>query len=128
MFPRRHFTPDGHMVGSIGECLVADAYDLELMPASNKGFDAISKSGKQVEIKATQSNTVAFRSRPEHAIAIKILPNGSFEEIYNGPGEIVWNYFEGRKVPSNGQFQISIFKLKKLNDEVPESQRIPTVA
>ncbi len=27
MFPGRHFTPDGHMVGSIGECLVADAYD-----------------------------------------------------------------------------------------------------
>ena len=40
MFPGRHFTPDGHMVGSIGECLVADAYDLELMTASNKGFDA----------------------------------------------------------------------------------------
>ena len=25
MFPGRHFTPDGHMLGSIGECLVADA-------------------------------------------------------------------------------------------------------
>ena len=37
MFPGRHFTPDGHMVGSIGETLVADAYNLELMTASNKG-------------------------------------------------------------------------------------------
>ena len=36
MFPGRHFTPDGHMVGSIGECLVADAYGLELITASNK--------------------------------------------------------------------------------------------
>lgn len=25
MFPGRHFTPDGHMVGSLGECLVDDA-------------------------------------------------------------------------------------------------------
>lgn len=40
IFPGRHFTPDGHMVGSIGECLVADAYGLELMTASNKGYDA----------------------------------------------------------------------------------------
>lgn len=30
IFPGRHFTPDGHMVGSLGECLVADAYNLEL--------------------------------------------------------------------------------------------------
>jgi hypothetical protein len=41
MFPGRHFTPDGHMVGSLGECLVAHAYGLELQTASNKGFDAI---------------------------------------------------------------------------------------
>jgi hypothetical protein len=40
MFPGRPFTPDGHMVGSIGECLVADAYDLHLMPPSNQGYDA----------------------------------------------------------------------------------------
>jgi len=46
MFPGRHFTPDGHMVGSIGETLVADAYNLELMTASNKGYDAVSSSGQ----------------------------------------------------------------------------------
>lgn len=62
MFPGRPFTPDGHMVGSLGECLVADAYDLELMPPSNEGFDAVAKDGRKVEIKATQSNSVAFRS------------------------------------------------------------------
>ena len=27
MFPGRHFIPDGHMVGSLGECLAAAAYD-----------------------------------------------------------------------------------------------------
>ena len=31
MFSDRHFTPDGHVVGGIGECLVADEYDFELM-------------------------------------------------------------------------------------------------
>lgn len=48
MLPGRHFTLDGHMVGSIGECLVADAYKLESLTASNKGFDAISSSRKEV--------------------------------------------------------------------------------
>ena len=102
MFPGRHFTPHGHMVGSIGECLVSDVYDLILETASNKGFDAVTANGKQVEIKATQSKSVAFRSEPEHTIVIKILPNGSFEEIYNGPGSLVWEQFEGKKRPMNG--------------------------
>lgn len=75
MFPGRHFTPDGHMVGSIGECLVYDVYGLILETASNKGFDAVTANGKQIEIKATQSKSVAFRSEPEHTIVIKTLPN-----------------------------------------------------
>jgi hypothetical protein len=60
MFPVRPFTPDGHMVGSLGECLVADAYDLELMPPSNLGYDARTRNGKRIEIKATQSKALRF--------------------------------------------------------------------
>ena len=124
MFPGRHFTPDGHMVGSIGECLVADAYNLELLTASNKGFDAISPSGKKVEIKATQSKSAAFRHEPEHAIVIKIEPDGTFEEIYNGPGSIVWNHFSGKKLPTNGQYAISLNQLKRLDETVDSASRI----
>lgn len=128
MFPGRHFTPDGHMVGSIGECLVADAYGLELMPASNKGYDAIASSGLKIEIKATQSKSVAFRSEPEHTIIIKILPDGTFEEVFNGPGGMVWHQFSGKALPSNGQYQISVNKLKKLNQQVKAFQRVPKIA
>ncbi|MDG1479361.1 MAG: hypothetical protein P8R54_07200 [Myxococcota bacterium] len=128
MFPGRHFTPDGHMVGSIGECLVADAYGLKLKTASNKGFDAVTRDGKEVEIKATQSKSVAFRSEPGHAIVIKILPDGRFEEVYNGPGDLIWKQFAGKNVPSNGQFQISLNKLKELNQQVSDSIRVPRIA
>ena len=124
LFPGRHFTPDGHMVGSIGECLVADAYGLELMTASNKGFDAVSLCGKQVEIKATQSRSAAFRSEPEHAIVIQIHPDGTFTEIYNGPGALVWQQFQGKPLPSNGQFQISLKRLGRLNLQVAAQDRL----
>ncbi|WP_432695862.1 DUF6998 domain-containing protein [Marinobacterium sp. YM272] len=124
MFPGRHFTPDGHMVGSIGECLVADAYGLELMTASNKGYDAVTATGLKVEIKATQANSVAFRSEPQHTICIKILPDGTFEEIYNGPGALVWEQFKNKPLPSNGQFQISLTKLRKLNQSVAAQDRV----
>lgn len=125
MFPGRHFTPDGHMVGSLGECLVADAYNLELMAASNEGYDAVTESGLEVEIKATQSNSVAFRSQPQRTIVIKILCDGTFEEIYNGPGDIVWSHFRGKRLPSNGQFQVSVNTLRKLNETVEEVSRVP---
>ena len=124
MFPGRHFTPDGHMVGSIGETLVADAYNLELMTASNKGYDAVSSSGQQVEIKATQSKSAAFRHEPEFAIVIKINPDGTFEEIYNGPGKLVWSQFSEKPLPSNGQYAISLNKLKELNSTVEAAERI----
>ena len=127
MFPGRHFTPDGHLVGSLGECLVADAYDLKLLPASNKGYDAITKDGLKVEIKATQSKSVSFRNEPEHAIIIKIMPDGTFEEIYNGLGSLVWEQFLNKKQPSNGQFQISITKLKALNGIVSDHDRVPKI-
>lgn len=127
MFPGRHFTPDGHMVGSLGECLVADAYNLELKTASNKGYDAITESGVEVEIKATQSNSVAFRSQPQHAIVIKIQRDGTFEEIYNGPGALVWEQFNGKRLPSNGQFQVSLNKLRQLNQRVAQADRLPRV-
>ncbi|MFI0472204.1 DUF6998 domain-containing protein [Halomonas sp. HMF6819] len=127
MFPGRHFTPDGHMVGSLGECLVADAYNLELKTASNKGYDAVTETGLKVEIKATQSNTVAFRSQPQHTIIIKILRDGTFEEIYNGPGAFVWEQFKGKRLPSNGQFQVSLNKLRQLNQTVAQADRVPRV-
>jgi hypothetical protein len=128
MFPGRPFTPDGHMVGSLGECLVADAYNLDLMPPSNEGFDAVAKNGKKVEIKATQSNRVAFRSCPEHTIIIKIKQDGTFKECFNGPGQILWDTFTGKKMPKNGQHQISINKVLALDETVANTLRIPMKA
>ncbi len=128
MFPGRPFTPDGHMVGSLGECLVADAYDLELMAPSNQGYDALAKDGKRIEIKATQGNRVAFRSCPEHTIIIRIMKDGTFAECYNGPGQIIWRQFVDRKLPSNGQYKIAISKVKSLNQQVDATDKVKSVA
>ncbi len=32
LFPGRKFTPDGHLIGSIGEVIAANLYGLELLP------------------------------------------------------------------------------------------------
>lgn len=120
----RPFTPDGHLVGSIGECLISKMFNLELMPPSNKGYDAIDKKGRKVEIKVTQSTRVAFRHSSQYAIVGVLNKDGNIDIIFNGPGRIIWNEFKNKKLPSNGQYQIGINKLTELNKSIGPSNRI----
>ena len=123
---KRPFTPDGHMVGSIGEALAAFHYGLTLTPPSTKGCDA-TLGAKRIEIKATQADRVAFRCEPEYLIVLKIERDGTFEEIYNGKGSRVWSSVLHKPLPSNGQHQVSVSALRKLNMLVHENERIPQV-
>ncbi len=105
MCPGRPFTPDGHLVGSLGECFAKHHYDLNLYPCSHPGHDAYTDDCK-VEIKATQGNAVALRSKPEMLLVFKIMQDGTFNEVYNGPGTPVWALVKSRPKPSNGQYKI----------------------
>jgi hypothetical protein len=121
-FPGRRFTPDGHLVGSIGEVLVAHFYDLQLYRGSSECHDACSANGRKVQIKATQTSRVALRSEPQHLLVIRLKRDGSFEEVYNGPGELPWQLCGGRA--SNGQRQISLAALRRIMKNVPVVDRL----
>ena len=126
LWPNRCFTPDGHLVGSIGEVLAAYYYGLELLPQSSKVHDAVSKDDRKikVQIKATQRNSVALRSKPEHLLVLRILKDGTAKEVYNGLGGLVWK--NAGKMQTNGQRAITLSRLSKLF--VPESDRLKRVA
>lgn len=126
LFPGRRFTPDGHLIGSIGEVIAAHRYGLELLPHSAQGHDARSASGTLVEIKATQGSSVALRERPNHLIVLHISKFGESSEIYNGPGAPVWE--AAGAMQRNGQRPISLSKLRKLMAGVPEALRLPESA
>ena len=122
-FPGRRFTPDGHLVGSLGEVLAAYHYDLELLPASTETHDAVACDGTMVQIKATQGRSVGIRSEPQHLLVLKILRDGSTEEIFNGPGRVAWK--NAGRMQKNGQRQITISKLRQLMTAISNSDRIP---
>jgi hypothetical protein len=88
LFPDHPFTPDGHLVGSIGEVIAADTYDLTREKCSNPGFDARTPEGKTVEIKLTGGDSVSVSSDcdppPVFLIVLKLDTNIGFTEIYNG--------------------------------------------
>ena len=123
MYPGRHFTPDGHMVGSIGEVIAAEEYGLELFEASHPVHDARTQDGRLVQIKATQGDRIAISECPEHLIVLKINRDGGFEEVYNGPGDIAWELAGKRQ--KTGQCHVSLAKLRAAMEEIPESDRLP---
>ncbi|MDZ4689176.1 MAG: hypothetical protein SH850_29215 [Planctomycetaceae bacterium] len=124
MFEGRRFTPDGHMVGSIGEAIAAHYYGLALLPASTKGRDATIET-RSVEIKATQGASVALRHKPDRLLVLKLHRNGTWDEVYNGPGDIVWDLVGHKPLPSNGQYQVRCSKLRELMEKVPPELRLP---
>jgi hypothetical protein len=126
MFPGRPFTPDGHTVGSLAECFAEYYYGLELYACSHPGHDARTDDS-QVEIKATQGKSVALRSGPERLLVFLLHRDGSFDEIYNGPGASVWALVEGKPRPSNGQYKVSLTQLRRLMEGVPSEQRLPHI-
>jgi hypothetical protein len=123
MFPGRHFTPDGHLVGSLGEALAKYYYGVELSTASAQGHDGI-WGARRVEVKATQRDRIAISSEPEHLLVFKLLPDGRFEEHYNGPGPPVWEQLKGKIAPKRGQHQVALATLRRIMAEVEPGQVI----
>lgn len=125
LFPGRHYTPDGHMIGSIGEALAAYFYDLTLLPASAEKHDAQSADGRMVQIKATQIDHVALSSEPDWLLVLKIHRDGSSEEIYNGPGRLAWE--NCGKIRKTGQCPISLARLRMLQEDVLPEDRLKRI-
>jgi hypothetical protein len=121
-FPGRPFTPDGHLVGSLGEVLASHYYGLELLPCSTECHDAQTKDGLLVQVKATQGDRVALRAQPDHLLVIQLQKDGTIVEIYNGPGSIAWSHVG--KQQKNGQSPIGISALRRLMNDVPADQRL----
>lgn len=121
LFEGRPFTPDGHLVGSIGEVIAEYIYDLKLQPASTPQVDALTRDGRSVQIKLTGAKGTRFGLRwssqlkTRHAdllIGLKLSEDG-FAEIYNGP--FPKDLLAGRSDTSNGQILVPISKLSARN-------------
>ena len=125
LFSGRRFTLDGHLVGSIGEVLAAHYYGLELLPNSYQNHDAKTNKGQLVQIKSTQRTSVALRGEPDNLLVLLLKQDGSFEEVYSGPGSAPWK--KAGKMQKNGQRPITLTKLRTLMETVPNALRIPLV-
>lgn len=129
LFPGRRFTPDGHMVGSLGEAIGAIEYGIKLYP--NVGHPAVDGrvGNREVQIKTTQGKEVAVKKpRPgDLLLVLKLNQDGTWEHIYDGDSARVWDELAGQKESRMGEKVISFIRLRRLQVGVSDNDRIQRV-
>lgn len=115
MFTQRPISPDGHLVGSLGEVFAASKLGLALAPPSNKGYDALDEQGRKVEIKTTTRKSISISASGTDATRLVVVvmnQNWDFEIHYDGPAKKVWKL--AGPAQKNGQRRISLSKISAI--------------
>jgi hypothetical protein len=127
MFPGRRFTPDGHMVGSLGEVYAAWRYGINLYPPSHPVFDG-NKDGREIQIRTTQKDSSYVKAADGGTLLVlKIDKSGAFEEFYNGDAHRAWHAVSHKKANRLGEISISLKQLRDLQEQVREEEKISEV-
>lgn len=124
-FPNRAFTIDGRLVGDVGEVIAALEYDLVLHEISQPTHDATTSDGRNVQIKATFKNSLTFKTVPDYYLGLKLYPDGRHEQVFNGPGRIIYDRYIERKGVGVVLLSIPISELRRLSNDIPANERIP---
>lgn len=120
----KSFTLDGKLVGDIGEVLVAEYYGLTLYGDNKKVYDGFltGDESKQVQIKASFNNYFYFskdlNNIPQYFIAVQLKEDGTFEEVYNGKGALIYERMLSHlPYERKHNYRLSVIKLKALNND-----------
>ena len=109
---RERISPDGHLVGSLGEIFAAAELGLSLTPPSNKGFDAVDSQGNKVEIKTTTGKSINLSASGTEATRLVVVvldKTGEASIAFDGPAQAVWNVAGPSQ--KNGQRRVSLSKI-----------------
>jgi len=123
-FPERHFTLDGHLVGSIGEVMAAYHYGVQLYTASKAVHDG-EIDGRKVQIKITQQDNIVINAEPKYLLVLYLSKKGKVYEVYNGPGGKPWETASKRDNHKNRHMMVN--KLMRLDEEVSPEERIEVI-
>ena len=123
-FPSRKFTIDGRLVGDVGEVIAALEYDIELDKVSQPDHDGTTSDGKRVQVKATFRDSLTFKSTPDYLLGFKLYPDGRYEEIFNGPGSMIFEKYKHRAGIGTTLLSFPNATLRELSSAVVNDQRV----
>ncbi len=123
-FPNRRFTIDGRLVGDIGEVIAELEYDVNLHEVSQPEYDGVTTDGRRVQIKATFKNSLTFKTTPDFLLGFKLYPNGTYEEVFNGPGHLIYTKYAHRAGIGSSLLSFPNTVLRELSKSVHQGERI----
>jgi hypothetical protein len=124
-FPNRKFTIDGRLVGDIGEVIAELEYDVTLDTVQRPHYDARTSDGRSVQIKATFKDSLTFVTEPDYYLGFKLYADGKYEEVFNGPGSVLYARFQGLKDIGTKLKSFPIRQMRRLSELVEQDKRIP---
>lgn len=119
-FPDKPFTPDGRMVGDIGEAIAAIKFDVVIDKKLRRDWDGyrVDSYGNkhEVQIKTTQKDETYLKKPPHEGelLVFKIFKDGNYKCYYNGKIMRVWKSIK-QKPDNTGAKFIKLNKLQQLN-------------
>ena len=117
-------TPDGHLLGAIGQIAAKIAFDLQFGSEKTEHNCTWSDQNKiiNVQVRCTGRGSVAIRKEPEYLIALEVSETGKIYLLYNGPGKYVWERIKHQK---RSQKYASRNQLTEAQYEVGSTIQIP---
>ena len=112
----------GNVLGDFGECMAIDHYKLTKAPPGSEGFDAITKDGKKVQIKANHAaKQIGYRGEPDIMLVIQVDDIGNWKELYYGDFKPVRE--QSNYSARDNKYVITISKLKQLSKRSQRTQK-----
>lgn len=119
-FPNKPFTPDGRMVGDIGEAIASLKFNVVLDKKLRKHWDGyridFAGNKREVQIKTTQKDETYLKKPPQDGdlLVFRIDREGEWKCYYDGPIIKVWDSLAGKKPNNAGEKFIKLNKLKEI--------------
>jgi hypothetical protein len=130
VFPKKPFTPDGRMIGDIGEAIAELTYQVAIDKCLRKHWDGkredVCAGCPEVQVRATQKDVGYVKESPDDGclLVFKIFPDGTWECCYNGNTARVWRSLDAKKVNRAGEKFIGLDALRELDRAVGEGERV----
>ena len=106
----------GNLLGDYGELVAIKHYGWEQAPTGKKGYDAINKQKKTIQIKTVySSNQIKFKkgTKADYLLVIEVDDNANWEEIYYGNFEKIR---VAASLTKNEEYTIGVTTLKKISN------------
>jgi hypothetical protein len=117
MFPGRSFMPEGRVADAVAQGIAEAFYDVGVL------LDGYADDPPALTVKAAQGGRVWLDDCPEHLLVLRLFRDGSFDEVYNGPGDLAWALTEAVVRRSKGPWAVKLPALRKAMQDVPDEQR-----